>query len=366
MIPIEYYKIVYFTLISIVLIVFFLPKIIIEPLVSSNSKLYQFFVFIILVFTIGFIGLRDPWGLERFFGDTITYSEYYEAIRLGYLTEFTVDYGFFFFMKMCTYLFTLSQFYVICAMIYVLLPFVSFKKWFGNKVIYVLLVYVLSFSFLPFGINGVRNGLASAIFIFAIGFTEKKWLMYSLFVLSISFHKSMVLPFLTFQMVYIIKNPKYYLYFWLLSIPLSFFFSKSLVSFAEFIFENDSLIQDSRSSTYFSKDTIVTQVSGVFRIDFILYSSIAVIIGYWSIVKKSFNNKLYHKIYGTYVLANAIWILLIYVPFTNRVAYLSWFLMPIVLTFPFVTKVRFTKHNKKYLIYIIYGTLAFTLLMEII
>jgi hypothetical protein len=39
---------------------------------------------------------------------------------------------------------------------------------------------------------------------------------------------------------------------------------------------------------------------------------------------------------NTYLLANSLWILLIEANFSNRFAYLSWFMMPWVLLYPFV------------------------------
>jgi hypothetical protein len=44
----------------------------------------------------------------------------------------------------------------------------------------------------------------------------------------------------------------------------------------------------------------------------------------------------YARLVNTYLLANTLWILVIYAEYSNRFAYLSWFMMPWVLLYPFV------------------------------
>ena len=44
----------------------------------------------------------------------------------------------------------------------------------------------------------------------------------------------------------------------------------------------------------------------------------------------------YARLVNTYLLANAVWILVIHSDQSNRFAYLSWFMMPWVLLYPFV------------------------------
>jgi hypothetical protein len=242
-----------------------------------------------------------------------------------------------------------------------------FKNRFGQSGIFIFITYVVSLSFLPFGINGLRNGLAVAIFLWAFKFLDRKFLMYSIMVLSITFHKGMLLPFLALLFSsFIIKSEKNALIFWLLTIPLSLFFRGFLENIAETIFSSDTIVQDERAAIYFTDEGHKYRVSGQFRIDFIVYSAVAIMIGYWAIVKKKLVNKFYGLLFRTYIIANGTWILLIYAPYTNRIAYLSWFLMPIILSVPFISKLdNPISNNKQKLIYIIYGSLLFTLIMEL-
>jgi hypothetical protein len=367
-IPVEYYTTAYYITLSLVLVLFFLPRLIFKSIDFNNGTTLKIFTFIILAISILYIGLRDPVGNWRYFGDTSAYTRTFEEIQYGYKTEFTKDIGFYLYMKLIASFANIKVFYLITAFIYVYLPYLTFKKWFKDKAIYVLIAFVVSMSFWAFGINGVRNGLASSLFLFSLKFFDRKWYMFGLMVLSITFHKGMLLPFFAFLASrYVIKSENNVLLFWMITIPVSLLFRDALGNFAELVFSSDTIVQDDRASVYFSEEGQKYQVSGQFRIDFIIYSAIAILIGYWTILKKGFKNQLYSQLFRTYVIANGLWILLIYAPYTNRIAYLSWFLMPIILMFPFISDFRQSIHkNKIKLIFVIYGSLAFTLILEFI
>ena len=246
------------------------------------------------------------------------------------------------------------------------MPYITFKKWFGNYTIYIFIVYVTAFSFLPFGINGLRNGLASAFFIYGLGLADRKWLRYAMFLLSVSFHMGMLLPVVAYFVTTKFSNPKKFLAVWLLAIPISYMLGGSLEDIVLKIFGENNFLHDERAMTYFSDESEIEKVANQFRIDFILYSSVAVFMGYWAIVKKGYDNKLYKKIYGLYVIANTVWIFLIYAPYTNRIAYLSWFIMPIIITAPFISDIKHSiPNNKRKLLYVMLGSIIFTILMEI-
>jgi len=74
----------------------------------------------------------------------------------------------------------------------------------------------------------------------------------------------------------------------------------------------------------------------------------------------------YARLVNTYLLSNAIWLLVIHAEFSNRFAYLSWFMMPWVLLYPFVPG----KINDRPRFGMIAATLcaqySFTYLMEVV
>jgi len=67
-----------------------------------------------------------------------------------------------------------------------------------------------------------------------------------------------------------------------------------------------------------------------------LYSGLVIFLGYYFIYKLNFKDKFYLKIFNLYLIANTIWLYFIYFPFTNRIAYLSWFLIPVLAIYPII------------------------------
>jgi hypothetical protein len=85
-----------------------------------------------------------------------------------------------------------------------------------------------------------------------------------------------------------------------------------------------------------------------FRWDFIAYSALGVGVGYYFIFKRKFDDEYYHWIYNTYLALNAFWILIIRAAYSNRFAQISWFILPIVLIYPFMRE-RFWINQEKML-----------------
>jgi hypothetical protein len=121
-------------------------------------------------------------------------------------------------------------------------------------------------------------------------------------------------------------------------------------NFEKYIFNKD-LYQDSFSST-------------VFRWDFLLYSSIAVITAYYFIYIKKFNDIHYYRLVKIYLITNAFWILVIRASFSNRFAYLSWFMMGIIIIYPFLKQV-YWKNQFSLIGYIVLFYYSFTYIMNI-
>jgi hypothetical protein len=65
------------------------------------------------------------------------------------------------------------------------------------------------------------------------------------------------------------------------------------------------------------------------------------------------------------VFANAFWILVIRANFSNRFAYLSWFMMALVIIYPFL-KSQLMPNQNKVLARVILFYFAFTFLMNVI
>ena len=106
--------------------------------------------------------------------------------------------------------------------VYILPNFFFVKKYFNEYWYIPLLMIFGSFSFWTYGTNGLRNGMATSVFIGALYFYDKnKWIMYALMALSYGFHNSLIIPIGAFLASGLYKKPKVYLYIWLAAIPLS-------------------------------------------------------------------------------------------------------------------------------------------------
>ncbi len=325
--------------------------------IYSENKLYSG---ALLLITILFIGLRDPWASSMYLGDTKAYTYMFSDISLAKLPN-SRDFGFDLFMYLCSQVMTVQWFYLLCAALYVGLPYLAFKKWFGNRAWMALVVYIVAMSFWAFGINGLRNGLGASFFIYGISFSNHPLRMFIWFILTISFHKSMILPVGAFLLTRYVENTVFLIRIWLLTIPIAFFFGNNMETLISSVFDTIGF-SDRRTENLFVDELEGQAISRSFRLDFIIYSGVAVVLGYYYVVKNKFNDKLYSRLLNTYLIANTVWILMIYAIFTNRTAYLSWFLMPVVLIYPLL-KVRLIKNQNRWVFWIILGSLGFTLLM---
>ncbi|MAN58582.1 MAG: hypothetical protein CMC08_01950 [Flavobacteriaceae bacterium] len=362
MIPIELYNTIYFVAISVITIFTILP-LLDHRLLSYFPKINLKIGAIILLCTvILFIGLRDPMGHWRYFGDTSAYTRTYFDIKHGYRTEFNKDPGFFLYMRIIANVFPITFFYILSACFYVLLPHITFRKWFGEYSFFGLVALVVSMSFWPFGINTLRSGLAAAIFIFALQFQKKKWLKWIFLILSVTFHKGMLLPFFAYILAHYLKNTKRLVQLWMLAIPLSYYFGNVLEEYFKNMLTMSSFLQDSRADTYFEENPYL-EIK--FRWDFIVYSSIPIAFGLWYIYKNLFKENLYTRLVNTYIIVNTVWLILMRVAYTDRIAYLSWFLIPILLVYPLLRDEVRIGSKTKFLFIILILNLSFTIFMNI-
>ena len=102
-----------------------------------------------------------------------------------------------------------------------------------------------------------------------------------------------------------------------------------------------------------------------FRWDFILYSSLPLILAAYTLFVRKIYNNTYLLLLGTYMYANVFWILVIRGLFSNRIAYLSWFLYPIVLAYPLFNLPVFEHNHSRKVSWILLAHLGFTTMMWI-
>ena len=355
LIPIEYYiPIFYNAMFLIVLFLFF--KLINKGTVLLNPKNKDYRSLFLLLSVTLYIGLRP---LDAVFVDMGTYNSIFNGYASGRI-EILLDYDILWqlFMKTCSGIMTAKGFFLLCAIIYILPLYIACKKWLGNDRYILFLMFIASFSFWSYGVNGIRNGIATSIFVLAVSSTKKKYLKYGLMVMSYFMHASLIIPIAGFVLSLCYKKSKHYFLGWLLCIPLSIVFGSVFEIFFESLFFADERLSYLTVDNLNKNDFAYTG----FRWDFLIYSAFATFAGYYFIVKRNFKNPIYIQLFNIYLTANAFWILVIRANFSNRFAYLSWFLMAVIIFYPFFKK-RFFKAQKKVLIYTVLGYYGFTYLM---
>ncbi|WP_299216930.1 EpsG family protein [uncultured Aquimarina sp.] len=355
-IPLENYFGLYINLLLVVSLLcllnsFVLPVNSVKNLLFTNLAGYSIFFGVIL-----YLGLRPING--HYFGDTINYATHYYRYILGGEILSDKDIFFHVFMKFCAGIVNIHIFFVICMFLYVYPLFRISKKLFKEYWFYAFFMFVVSFSFWTYGVNGVRNGIATSFFLWGLCYKDKKIIMALFFILSASFHKTMLLPIFAFLITYLYNNPKFIFVGWLTCIPLSLILSSVWISF----FSSIGFADDRLTGYLTSEAESGTFASTGFRWDFLFHSAFAVFAGWYFIYKKKFEDKFYYQLLNTYLICNGFWILIIKANYSNRFAYLSWFMMGLIIIYPFL-KERFFENQHFMIGKVMFVYFSFTYLM---
>ena len=291
---------------------------------------------ILTVFLIVFIGTRPS---SFVFGDSYFYEHTYNNIVNDYalpslssewiwhnLNALSKDLGF-----------EVHDFFLFVDFLYFGLMLLCCWRLFPNNTWIAVLFFFASFSCYTYSVNGIRNGLGTSIILLAITFlTEKDWRKYLSIVLmlvAMGIHRSTSLPSIAaITAALVIKEPKYAIRFWIASIFISLVAGNAISNiFAGLGF-------DDRMEGYFNMQNDANEMSRFestgFRFDFLLYSAMPVLMAWYVTVKRSFRDRTFNIIANTYILANAFWVMVIRAAYSNRFAYLSWFIYPLVIAYP--------------------------------
>lgn len=333
-IPVSYYNSIYYNIILFVIIITWLHT---QSFSGFSKDTYDFnkktgwalFWFVLL-----YMGLRP---ISNIFGDMGSYARIFDIYVSGGNPGMSSDIGFYTLMRVLAIFKSKSLFFLVIAFLYITPLYIAAKRWFPNYYYFAFLVITASFSFWTFGTNGLRNGVATSLMVLAFSYNNKKWLMYIIFLIAYSFHSSMLLPIVAYFITFYVRNPRIYFIGWFSSIVLSL----TMGTFWEGFFIRLGFGQEDKLQTYFGdKEQFIEQFAYVgFRWDFLVYSSLSVLISYYFIFIKRINDSYYRQLTNIYLLSNAFWILVIRASFSNRFAYLSWFMMGIIIIYPFLKQV---------------------------
>lgn len=315
-----------------------------EYLYGYNSK--PVWTFAICLFATLWMGLR-PIGLGLY-SDSDGYAATFYRIagETPYgVRAFLDDVNeslFYYIAYLCSKVTDANGWFTVVAAGYVFFIYGASKKIFSNNYYIAILMFLGAFSTWNYGVNGLRNGLACSIMMLAIAYALPTFerpglkiplrqlvLPVLLAVLAYNMHHSALLPICAFVLAYIFRDTKIGIAAWIMAILLYFtahgFFEQLFSSF-EF---------DDRLEEYLEEDAYTAGQSKFgFRWDFLLYSAMPILLGFYTNVIRKAQDQTYNVLLNTYIFSNAVWILLMNASFSNRFAYLSWFLYPFVLAYP--------------------------------
>ncbi len=269
---------------------------------------------------------------------------------LGHISD--DDIGFFILTKIIVSILPIDWYFIVLSIIYVggifLFCWSLSKENFGL----VFIAMILNFQFIGYGSNTIRAGLASSFVLIGIALRNKRVLSLIMLIVGVSIHRSWALPVICYGLACWKDNTKLYLLFWILAIPLSAVLGNSLQSYAL------PLLGENKAD-YLVKDAFTNVYRSGFRLDFLLYSGLPVALGYYYIHKCKFKDYIYKRLYNMYLLANTCWIFVIRADFSDRFAYLSWFIYSVLLIYPIIKKPCVVKKPTSWIALIILGLTIF-------
>jgi len=291
----------------------------------SAKSINRMFGFLIPLFLIFYIGTRP---IHPVFVDMTTYAQSFEVAAQRGVVYYT-DWVFNILMLGLSQITTVEVFFFVCAAIYIIPVIAGLKKRHGDSAFAALLATITSFSFFAYGVNGIRNGMATSIFFAAIAWSNRKFTYVILAILAFGMHNSVAVPILFYTLTFFNSNIILYACLWVSAFIFTVATSGSLAAYLGGLL---SSAEDTRVG-YLSQQG---EDKGGLRIDFVLYSILPVVVSYmWADANKT-KDPFYRRLICTYLATNSFWLLVMYAAYSNRFAYLSWFMMPWLIIYPFI------------------------------
>lgn len=334
----------------------------------NNNKLINgtqssIFTIIFIAIVTLYIGTRPIWC----YADTQLYTTIFNLVQNGIWTDLKDlenEVFWAFIEHICLGLTTASGWLFVVACFYIIGMSAAAYRWFPRHFFLATIFLFTTLSFWGYATNGIRHGVATSICLLGLSFfmqNKKNFIIgYGFLIFGVLTHKSCLLILASATAALFFTNIKYNVRIWGSAILLGLLFQEQFkVLFA-------SLIDDERMANYLLNTTAsegLFSTTGI-RWDFILYSSVPIILGWYIIVyKKIQTNKTYIFLLSTYIFANAFWLLINSVAYSNRFAYLSWFLYPIILIYP-LCKFYIFKRQGITLGIMLISSIVFTYIMQ--
>lgn len=300
-------------------------------LLTVHSDFPAYFLFVLLAL---FLGLRPS---SYAFGDTGNYGRDYSMLDpdAPYEWKFQGEWVFNNLKVFCKHMgWSVHYLFLIIEIVYIGFQFWTCKKLLWENSWMAMMFCVTAFSFYTYATNGVRHGMASSMVMLGIALilANKNYVFGALMLfLATGIHRSVYMPIIAFvASLFLGKNPRLVICFWLFSIAVSSTIGPWVIE----LFRGWGF--DDRMDSYLFTTTKEYTSFGSFRWDFLLYSSVPVILTWYVTEKKKIKDNVFNVLACTYILSNSFWVMVIRASFSNRFAYLSWFLYPIVLAYALI------------------------------
>lgn len=361
-----------------------------DKLLQQNSMVPALILTLLLMV---YMGLRP---VSSAFGDTINYAAGYR--RAAGMAVFSLDLNkewlwaaIMLFCKQSGL--TVNAWFLLIEIGYLGFAFIGLRILLKENCWIAMLFFLSAFSTFTFGVNGIRNGLACSMVILAFAIAanqnfSKLALAGGILLLAFGIHRSISLPIAAFLAAsYVIKSPKIAIYFWIASIGVSLVAGGAVTNFFMGLGFDDRMTQYGAGMGEFGDQFSNTG----FRWDFLAYSAMPVWLAWYVTAKAEKERALYgdtieeaetgitgagriadahsmrvfNILATTYVLANSFWVMVIKAAFSNRFAYLSWFLYPVVLAYAVIRLHIWEDQDKKAgLILVLHA--GFTIIMHLL
>ncbi len=361
-----------------------------DKLLQQNSMVPALLLTLLLMV---YMGLRP---VSFAFGDTINYAAGYRS-AMG-MAVFSLDLSkewlwsaIMLFCKQSGL--TVNAWFLLIEIGYLGFAFIGLRILLKENCWIAMLFFLSAFSTFTFGVNGIRNGLACSMVILAFAIAanqnfSKLALAGGVLLLAFGIHRSISLPIAAFLAAsYVIKSPKIAIYFWMVSIGVSLVAGGAVTNFFMGLGFDDRMTQYGTGMGEFGDQFSNTG----FRWDFLAYSAMPVWLAWYVTTKAEKERALYgdtieeaetgitgagriadahsmrvfNILATTYVLANSFWVMVMKAAFSNRFAYLSWFLYPVVLAYAVIRLHIWEDQDKKAgLILVLHA--GFTIIMHLL
>lgn len=298
---------------------------------TGSTLLLPFAICTILVF---WVGLRP---VSSAFGDTVNYALEYSNLDPHHISmDWSGEWIWQWLINGCKAAgFSVHAFFLLIAAGYVYSAFFAVYRFMPSDPMLGVVFVLCSLMFFPFAVNGLRNGLACHLVLLGASLLfDDKWIPgVVLCLVALGIHRSLMLPIAAIiGGLLLLRNVKLAIVFWVVSIFISLTVGESVSGFFS------GLGFDDRMTQYINYDDLSEFSQEGFRWDFLLYSTFPVLMAWYVCIRKQCSDNWYNVLCVVYLLCNAFWIMVIRSAFSNRFAYLSWFLYPIIIAYPLVNR----------------------------